>query len=133
MKHLFIFCLLAVIISGCDRDNKTDCAGICSDEFRIINVSIKRSSDNSTVVLTSFKVIRVSDSKDITPGKSLIPEDYGFYPLVDDNYQGMLRNRNVEVEFQGYSNNTLIVSKRFIVTADCCHVSLVSDESVIYI
>jgi hypothetical protein len=133
MKHLFIFCLLAVIISGCDRDKNTDCIGICSDEFRIINVSIKHSSDNSAVILTSFKVIRVSDSKDITPGKSLIPENYGFYPLVDDNDQGMLRNRNVEVEFQGYSNNTLIVSKRFIVTADCCHVSLVSDESVIYI
>jgi hypothetical protein len=35
--------------------------------------------------------------------------------------------------FQGYLGTNLVVKKRFGVTADCCHVSLVSGESVIYI
>jgi hypothetical protein len=133
-KHVFRFCLLVALILGCERDNKSDCNNlVCTDEFRSISVLIKHSSDSTAVILTTFKVIRVSDNKDISHGNSIIPENYGYYLLVDDTDKEMLRNNDVEIEFQGYVDNILLIKRRFVVTADCCHVSLVSGESVVYI
>jgi hypothetical protein len=133
-RHILRFLLLLVLILGCDREKKSDCTNVfCTDEFRTIGVSIKHVSDSSAVILTTYKVIRVSDNKDISPGNSIVPVNYGYYLLVDDTEVGMLRNSNVEIEFQGYINSTLLIKKRFVVTADCCHISLVSGETVIYI
>jgi hypothetical protein len=133
-SYIFRLLLLSVLILGCDRDKKSDCKNaFCTDEFRSIGVSIKHVSDSSAVILTTFKVIRVSDNKDISPGNSIIPEKYGYYLLVDDTDVGMLSNNDVEIEFQGYIDNDLLIKSRFVVTADCCHVSLVSGEQVIYI
>lgn len=133
-RHIFRFLILLVLILGCDRDKKSDCTNaFCTDEFRSIGVTIKHVSDSSAVILTSYKVIRVSDNKDISPDHSIAPVNYGYYLLVDDTDVGMLRNSDVEIEFQGYINNTLLIEKRFVVTADCCHISLVSGELLIYI
>ena len=133
-NHGLKFILLAVLILSCERDNKSDCNNVfCTQEFKTVSVLILHKSDNSAVTLTTFKVIRVSDNKDITHGNSIIPENYGYYPLVDDSDKEMLRNTNVEIEFQGYSNDILLIKKRFVVTADCCHVSLVSGDSTVYI
>ena len=133
-SHILRFFLLAVLILGCNRDEKSDCANtFCTQEFRGVGVSIKHVSDSSAVILTSYKVIRVSDNRDISHGNSIFPENYGYYVLVDDTDKDMLRHTDVEIEFQGYIDNTLLIKKRFVVTADCCHVSLVSGEAVIYI
>jgi hypothetical protein len=102
-------------------------------EYRMIMVSVKRSSDNSPVVLSDFKVFRVSDNKDITKTDNNLTDNLGYYPLVNDSDTDWLRNKNVEIEFQGYLNNSLQITRRFIVTADCCHVSLVSGESTVFI
>jgi hypothetical protein len=130
----FRIILLAVLILSCERDNKSDCNNVfCTQEFKTISVLIKHVSDSSAVILTTFKVIRITDNKDISHGNSIIPENYGYYPLVDDTDKELLTNNNVEIEFQGYTDKTLLIKKRFFVTADCCHVSLVSGESLVYI
>jgi hypothetical protein len=136
MKRSFVisFILLSALVFECESDIKSDCAtSICTLEFRIINILIKKSSDNSPVVLTDFKVIRISDNKDITINDNNLNDNSGYYPLVNDNGIAMLRNINVEIEFHGYINDALIINKRLVVTADCCHVSLVSGESVVYL
>jgi hypothetical protein len=126
--------LLAALIADCDRDYKSDCSNIfCTQEFRIVTVLIKHASDSTAYILTDFKVLRVSDNKDLTHINNVFPENAGYYPLVDDSDFKLLKNINVEIEFQGYAGTKLVVQKRFVVTADCCHVSLVSGESVIYI
>jgi hypothetical protein len=133
-SHGLKIILLAVLILSCERDNKSDCNNVfCTQEFKTISVLIKHISDSSAVILTTFKVIRVSDNKDISHGNSIIPENYGYYPLVDDSNKEMLRNSNVEIEFQGYLENSLVIKKQLVVTADCCHVSLVSGETTVYI
>jgi hypothetical protein len=133
-RSILSFLLLAVSILDCDREKKTDCTNVaCTQEFRIISILIKHSSDSSAFILTTYKVLRVTDNKDITHGNNGIFENMGYYPLVDDTDRDMLRNSDVEIEFQGFVGNTLVIKRRFIVTADCCHVSLVSGESVVYI
>jgi hypothetical protein len=134
-RHFVIgFILLSVLAFQCENDNKSDCKNaICTMEFRGISVLIKHSTDSSAVLLTSYKVIRVSDNVDITINDNILDDNRGYYPLVNDNYVTMLSNRDVEIEFQGYIGNILSIKTRFIVTADCCHVSLVSGQSVFYI
>ena len=133
-RFIYGFFLLVVFIGSCDSDNKSDCANIfCTQEFRIITILINHAADSSAFVLTDYKVIRVSDNKDITHLNNIIPENSGYYPLVDDSDFKLLRNINTEIEFQGYVGNNNIIKKRFVVTADCCHVTLVSGETIIYI
>ena len=133
MKKLFLLFFLVVLISNCDRDNKSDCKVVfCTEEFRFIVIQIKHSSDSSAVNLTNYKVIRISDNKDLTLSNNVITTP-GFYPLVNDGQLNILKNSITEIEFRGYIQNTLVIQKRFDVGADCCHVSLVSGEAVSYI
>jgi hypothetical protein len=136
MKRPFIisFIFFALLGFDCERENKSDCFNVfCSKEFKILNILIKHSSDTSAVILTTYKVLRVLDNKDITHINDEYFEKMGYYPLADDNDKEMLRNRNVEIEFQGYVENTLKVKERFVVTADCCHVYRVTGKSEVYI
>jgi hypothetical protein len=133
-RYVLSFLFLAALILDCDREKKSDCANVaCTQEFRSITILIKHISDSSAFILTTYKVLRVSDNKDITHSNIGIFENLGYCPLVDDTDRDMLRNSDVEIEFQGYVGDTLVIKKRFVVTADCCHVSLVSGESVFYI
>ena len=122
------------MISNCDRDDKSDCKGaFCTEEFRYITILIKHSSDSSAVVLTDYKVIRISDNKDLTLPGNVFPINSGYYPLVNDGQLYFLRNSITEIEFQGYIQNSQVIKKLFDVGADCCHVSLVSGEAVSFI
>jgi hypothetical protein len=102
-------------------------------EFRTIAVLIKHKTDSTLYNLTDYKVTRVSDNEDIT----IKPNDLflynGSYPVTNDNLQHLFRNRDVEVEFTGFVNGSIVIQKRFIVTADCCHISLVEGDTVFYI
>ncbi len=133
-RYVLSFLFLSALILDCDREKKSDCANVaCTQEFRSITILIKHISDSSAFILTTYKVLRVSDNKDITHSNIGIFENLGYYPLVDDTDRDMLRDSDVEIEFQGYVGDTLVIKKRFVVTADCCHVSLVSGESAFYI
>lgn len=133
-RCVFSFFLLAVLIADCDRDSKSDCSNIfCTQEFKIITILIKHASDSSAYILTDYKVLRVSDNMDLTHVNNIFPENEGYYPLVDDSDLKLLRNIKTVIEFQGYAGNNQVVKRRFAVTADCCHVSLVSGESIVYI
>ncbi len=133
-RYFLSFLLLAALILDCDREKKPDCTNVaCTQEFRIITILIKHIPDSSAFILSTYKVLRVTDNKDITHSNNSIFENLGYYPLVDDTDRDMLRNSDVEIEFQGYVGDTLVIKKRFVVTADCCHVSLVSGDSAFYI
>jgi len=96
-------------------------------------IIIKSNADNTPVVLTKYKVYRVADNLDITVSDSDLSDNNGYYTLVNDSRMGILKNKNIEIEFQGFLNDVLVISKRFLVGGDCCHVSLVAGENVIYI
>ncbi len=139
MKNQFIFIILLSLLStNCKEDNTTkgdlDCEDIaCTEIFVSIRILIKHSADNSPVTLTSYKVIRTSDNKDITRTDNDLTDNNGYYTIVDDITAGLIKNSTMEVEFQGFINNSLTVQKRFIITMDCCHVSLLSGDTIAYI
>jgi hypothetical protein len=139
MKNLFIYLiLLSFLFTNCKKDNNPkddlDCEDMpCTEIFISIKILIKHSNDNTPVTLTNYKVIRISDNKDFTKTDNDLTDNNGYYTIVDDNTAGLIKNSTMEVEFQGFINNTLAVQKRFIIAMDCCHVSLLSGETVTYI
>jgi hypothetical protein len=103
-----------------------DCANAgCQLNIEYILMTIKR-PDGSDVLLTSTKLVRLSDNEVfyMESNNSVT----GSYVLIWDayKYKKELRGKKVEVEFQGFINDTMIVRRTFTITADCCHVALVS-------
>jgi len=114
--------------------SEPECADvICTMEFRSVTIQVKYKSNNNPVVLRSYNVVRTSDSKDITSADNDLTDNNGYYTIINDNTKDLKKNIHTEVEFLGYMNNTMVVRRRFIVTADCCHVSLISGDTVAFI
>jgi len=48
------------------------------------------------------------------------------YPIYNDSYVGVMRFENRALVFKGFIDNQEVVTANYVVTSDCCHVSLVS-------
>ena len=117
-------------IFECEDENRTSCeSAVCTEEFRSVSVSIKHAGNNTPFVLTDYKVIRLSDNKDITIPDSNLADNNGYYQITNDLKLELFKFKNTEVEFNGYLNDILVIQKRLIITSDCCHISLVEGET----
>lgn len=126
--------LFPLLLFECDNDNKVSCEfAICTDEFRGIGVMIKHKSDSTDYVLTDYKVACVLDNKDITIIDNNLTDNEGFYLIANDNELNIFKNKNVKIEFKGYLYDSLVIQKRFIVSADCCHISLIQGDTLFYL
>lgn len=122
--------IFAFLLFACDDDNKINCSlAICTEEFRSIVVSIKHESDKSAFILSDYKVIRLSDNRDITIKDDNLIDNNGYYLITNDLKLDQFKFKNTEVEFNGYLNGALVIQKRLTITSDCCHVSLVEGDT----
>lgn len=136
---LFVALMTVLLALNCS-DNGTDdgpgCSdAICTEEFRTITVSVK-DGNGAAVTLDYFKVV-LSNGDDVTLG---IPDsDYdrmiknGAYPLFSDTYVTKYRNSELEINFQGFAGDRLLVDSDYVVGVDCCHVMLIEGETDIVI
>jgi hypothetical protein len=128
--------LSSIFLMECDYYHaiKSDCVtAICTMEYRSITVTIKHKTDSTLYHLTDYKVIRISDNLDVTPKHDNLSDYSGYYSVANDSKMDLYKFNNVEVEFTGYVNNSIIIQRRFIVTADCCHISLVQGDTKFYL
>lgn len=136
--HVLIIILFSLFLFDCENDNNinidNNCDSVlCTAEFRHYGIKIYHKSDSSAYLLTNYKVIRVSDNRKITIVDNNLADNNGYYPITNDTKMVMFQNKNIEVEFKGYLNGALVIKKRFIFTADCCHVHLVEGVTKFYI
>jgi len=132
---VIILILFPALVIECDNENQdNNCStALCTTELRSIVLMLKHKADSSLFHLTDYKVTRVSDNLDITPKHDNISDYSGYYSLANDSDIDLFRFNNTEVEFTGYVNNSIIIQTRFIVTADCCHISLVEGKTGFYL
>lgn len=108
---------------------------VCTEEFRTITVSVK-DMNGTAVALDSFKVV-LSNGDDVTLDTSGSDYDWmiknGTYPLFSDKYVAKYRNKELEINFQGYVDDRLLVDSDYVVGVDCCHVTLLEGETDIVI
>ncbi|SHF55069.1 hypothetical protein SAMN03080594_10586 [Arenibacter palladensis] len=137
---LFVGLILVLLTLNCsddDSDDASNCSDVfCTEEFRTITVSVK-DKDGVAVALDNFKVVVLSNEEDITLDASNSEYEWmaknGSYPLFSDKYVTKYRNKEIEINFQGYVDDKLLVDSDYTVGADCCHVTLVEGETDIVI
>ncbi len=104
---------------------------VCTAVFAIISASVKY-PDNTPVVLDTYKVIQTATGADKTPKLSPTASEAmrqsGTYPVTTDEYQKEWVGQKVELEFIGYKDGKEPVKRKFTVSADCCHVTLLEGE-----
>jgi hypothetical protein len=136
-RNLFVLSsiFLSILLIECNSDIKEiDCSTtICTMEYRSITVTIKHKTDSTLFHLTDYKVIRVSDNQDITPKHDNLSGYSGYYTVANDSGTDIFKFKNVEVEFTGYVNNSIVIRTRFIISADCCHIFPIAGENLFYL
>ena len=138
MKRYFILFLIIIsaLVLQCESDSvqQIDCTtALCTTIYMSITVTIKHKTDSTLYHLTDYKVNRVSNNSEVTPKHDNLSGYSGYYSVANDGNIDLFKFKNVEVEFTGYVNNSIVIQKRFIVTADCCHISLVEGNVSLFI
>jgi hypothetical protein len=104
---------------------------ICTQMFAVVSVTLKY-PDNRPVLLDSYQIIQPSTGADKTPAISAQEKEMyrnmGVYPITTDAYQKELVNQKQEVTFIGIKEGKEIISRKFTLGADCCHVKLIAGE-----
>ena len=123
MKTSVYLVLLLLFFTGCENNDAPDCANkACTEVFKTIMVTIK-DSENNPVVLDSFKVTNLENGNDLT--RELNNTEFetmgeiGVYPLFGDEYARDFSNKEVDINFKGYSDNLEIINSDYKVGADC--------------
>lgn len=138
MKRLLLFFLftLGMFFQSCQEDPEMVCSGICTEEFRTININITN-QEGEPVALDNFKVVNLKTSKEITRELSGSALEYakknGIYPIFGDEYASEYKNKEVTLNFLGNINNEIVVDQNYKVSADCCHVFLISGSTEVVI
>lgn len=131
-----VFVLSMLNCSDKGTDDPSNCLGaVCTEEFRTITVSVK--DKGGVAVALDYIEVVLSNGDDVTLDTS--GSDYdrmaknGTYPLFSDQYVAKYSNRELELNFQGYVDDRLLVESDYVVGVDCCHVTLIEGEKDIVI
>ena len=129
--HVLVI-LLSFFQTSCNTDDDVPddsnavCEGaICTAIFVRIIVSVMDGNQNP-VALDSFTVTNLANGSDMTI--ALSPEELegaretGLYPLTEDGVLDV--NEEREIQFRGFINNQEVLSNKYTVSTDCCHVGL---------
>ncbi|MDG1803546.1 hypothetical protein [Flavicella sp.] len=130
-----IILLLTTILTTACSDSKTedinsDCNPIdivCTEEFRSITLEIIDINDNP-VILDAFKIIREDTGEEIESSENF---HQNFYTIINDNYQNEIAQKEINLKFTGFINNIEVLSTNYVVSADCCHIELISGKTKI--
>lgn len=137
MKNLALKGILAMIILSTIQcktpETKGNCATVmCTMEFSMLTVSLKNkagnfyNADKVETYTQAGKMIYSQTSPSFLPDSS--------YTVIDDNnLKDLTRNVNTELDFKIYKGGAVVKIVKYVVTADCCHISKVSGPDQIII
>jgi|GEM_PF-813070 len=113
-KYFPIFAIFIMLAACSGKDNKDEI--ICSDEFRIVGVTVTGGElqDFYTVRSSTNDTIRYSDNQDYPMGR--------WYPVLDDSYQILLEGIEDDFYFVGILDGVKVINQHFIIGADRCHI-----------
>lgn len=75
-------------------------------------------TDGSKVNLTDFKVYRILDNSDVKPVRDELIA-YGYNTIASNRNAEYLYRQDTEVQFQGFQEGKMVVSKNYLLASDC--------------
>lgn len=129
-----LVCLPLLMLMLCDSRSTNDCNGIaCTLQFAYLTVKVVN-QESKPVALTSYKVILTESGTDITPENLyddlIANRDEGIYVVFSDEYADEYQNKSTAIRFTGFIDSEEVVSSELTVGADCCHVKMISDNTL---
>ncbi|UOB19164.1 hypothetical protein [Abyssalbus ytuae] len=135
--------IIGIFLIGCNHNNnetspEQDYEKNCNDTFctlQYVTVTIKAEDSNGDpVVLDKIEVTNLENNEVIfsLPDNNIKLEN-NVYPVFDDRFVKQAYNKEIKVNFKGYLNTNKVADQNFIVTSDCCHVSMISENRTIVI
>lgn len=109
---------------SCGKKEEKECSGICTEEYKVIAVSIT-DDENNPVLLDSVSITDISSNRNLDLNKNNFLED-GVYVIFDDTFSQDYQNEEISLLFQGFQQEELFVEETYKVGADCCHVYHIS-------
>ena len=137
MKNLLFFAslCLAILCTGCSSDKNNDRTEDCSDvicdmAFLSIPITIKY-EDGTPVVLDNYEVIEVATGKvrDV-PNWG---EEFHRYIIASDLDREDFAGKEIELQFVGKKKKKTVVTKNYVVSANCCHTYLVKGDKEVVV
>ncbi len=122
-----------ILFFACKRDNGV----ICTEEYRMLTVSI-RDTASKPVILNKYFVKKTSTGEIIDfskeePYLDSINRIQGIYFVFTDGKMGMTSKDGTEFEFHGILGTTEIVNEKYLIGNDECHVKMLSGKKEIVI
>lgn len=137
MKNsLFIIGILgSILFSSCLKDKHKNDGRICSMEYRMLTVSVKDSLGDP-VILDDYFVKKTATGEIIDfaredPYFDSIARMQGNYIICTDGQMGMTSIQGTEFEFHGFMGSTGVVSEKYFIGNDECHVYLIAGKQEI--
>jgi len=125
MKIIFTFFTITLLFFSCDKKNDCNQYIACTEEFVSVSIELIDSAGNP-YSLDSYKTIKKSSNEVVKINDDFSNDKY--YPILNDSHK---KETTVDGEifvFEGLKNNMVVVSEEYIISADCCHINLVSGE-----
>jgi len=126
LRRFIILTGIILFTFSCGKDEQRECSGICTEEFRIITVSIT-DAENNPVLLDSISITDLTNNRILELNDNQILEG-GIYAIFNDNFSQEYRNQEISLFFQGFQEENLLVEENYEVGADCCHVYHISGD-----
>lgn len=132
MRKLIIALAAPLFLLSCDKKaDSNDCKkAICTEEYRMINVTIKDAQGNK-VLLQKASLANVQ-----TGDTSIIPLSEmsdSSYVIFSDKELKNMQNKTYNYKFIGMVNNVQVFNEPYTFSADCCHINKVSGKETITI
>lgn len=135
MKSIAYILLVFIAALSCDKtESKKDCGPVaCTEVFMSVGAKVTDTEGNP-VALDSIEVTRLPGKEDFTREYDdetwSIFTQQGSYPIADDSDGNRLpRHTDIGLKFRGYIGSREVVNADYVVTFDCCHISLVSGNT----
>ena len=128
---LLAFLLVLAAVIGCNKSTE-ECPQdqMCTEEFRFITLEA-RDTAQAPYLLDSVHTVVVESGAVVHPMDQMM--DPGTYIVLSDNEKNLTSLAGDTFSFNGFKGGELIVTERFVIRHDCCHINWVSGNTSVTI
>jgi hypothetical protein len=112
-----------MLFFSCKNDNGV----MCTQEYRMLTISVKDSSSNPVLLTSSY--IKKTSTGEILEFPDSTLRSQGMYVVCSDGNMQMTSGTGTEFEFYGILNKAIIVDEKYIIGNDQCHVHMISGKT----
>jgi hypothetical protein len=131
-NKIMLLMLLPLGIVSCSDSNNCNANLDCTEIYVTLTVNVQ-DSNGDPILLDSAYSIHINSGMIYQNDESLMLQDQGSYILWTDSQLDITDKNGSEIQFEGWLSGEKLVTEKFTVGHDCCHVELLEGNELIII